>query len=327
MALTEDQIRLCYEVVLGRTADASGLAHYLRVARAKDLNTLHSIAQMLYVSDEFRSRFGSGTVVDIFGQIKEVEYEGLRLQLPENDAIYREISTTNSYEPYLSRHLFSNVRPGCVFVDIGANLGVLSLPVAKRAGESGRVLAFEASPRNANLLIKNAIINKLANVDVYPIGLSDQNGAVLSHVSLHTSNKALVDLPPAQLRAGMEIIPVVTLDSFIDRQRRIDIMKIDVEGFEYKVLVGSLETISKWRPQIYLEYSDAFQRSGSGVPGAKLLELLLDLDYAPTILHRTRSPEAVLGDKASRLAAVDGAWAKCVDEGGTHLDLYWQIGP
>ena len=113
------------------------------------------------------------------------------------------------------------------------------------------------------------------------------------------------------------------LDSFLELQTRIDVMKIDVEGFEYKVLLGSLQSLSKWRPRIYLEYSDAFQRSGSGVPGAKLLELLFDLQYRPTILHRNHQPEEINEKKAATLTSVDAAWAECVDNGGTHLDIFW----
>jgi FkbM family methyltransferase len=322
-ALNEDQIRQCYEIVLGRAADEGGLVHYLRVAKAQNLNTLHLLARELFRSDEFQSRYCAGQL-DVFTKTKEIEYQGIRFELPEDDSIFREIAATGSYEPYVSRHLFSHVQQGDVFVDVGANLGALSLPVAKLVGTNGRVLAFEASQRNANLLMKNAIVNKLTNVEVFPVGLSDRNGAVISNILLRTSNKPLIDLPSSQLQNGMEVIPVVKLDAFLDRDCKVSIIKIDVEGFEYKVMRGALETISKWQPKIYLEYSDAFQRSGSGVPGARLLELLVDLGYAPTVLHRDRAPERIEGtNKKSVVAALDNAWEQSVSGGGTHVDLYW----
>ena len=90
------------------------------------------------------------------------------------------------------------------------------------------MLAFEASQRNANLLMKNAIVNKLANVEVFPIGLSDRNGAVISHVFSHRSNKELIDSPTSQLQSGMEIIPVVKLDAFLESDRKVSLIKIDV---------------------------------------------------------------------------------------------------
>ena len=103
-ALNEDQIRLCYEVVLGRTADEDGLLHYLLVAKAQNLNTLHLLARELYRSDEFQSRFCAGQS-DVFAKTKEIEYCGLRLELPEDDAIFREIAAFGAYEPYVSQHL------------------------------------------------------------------------------------------------------------------------------------------------------------------------------------------------------------------------------
>jgi FkbM family methyltransferase len=321
-ALNERQIRHCYEVVLGRVADEGGLAHYLRVAKAQNFNTLHLLALELFKSDEFQSRFCAGQV-DIFTSTKEIEYYGLRLELPENDAVFRAITANGTYEPNVSQHLFSHICRDDVFVDVGANLGVLSLPVAKLVGINGKVLAFEASQQNANLLAKNAVVNKLSNVEVFPIGLADHNGAAISHVFLGTSNKALTDLPSSQLQSGMEVIPVVKLDSFLESDRKIDVVKIDVEGHEYKVIRGALATLSKWRPKIYLEYSDAFQRSGSGVPGSQLLELLVDLNYAPTILHRDLPPQPIGGKKDATVSTLNSAWEQSIREGGTHIDLFW----
>lgn len=322
--LSAEQINLCYETVLGRGADEGGLINCLAFAKAQNINHPHAIAKMIYNSDEFRSRFGTGRTVDIVESAKEIEYEGLILRLPEHDDIYRSIKTSGSYEPYVTRHLFSTVREGDVFMDVGANLGVLSLPVARRVGSRGKVLAFEPSQRNAHFLIKNAILNHLQNVQVFPIGLSDKNGVTLSYVALHTSNKTLIDASIADLQDGMEAIAVVKLDTFLAETQRVDVVKIDVEGFEYKVLRGAVETITRWRPKMYIEYSDAFQRSSSGVHGRDLLTLLCDMDYAPTILHRDREPEDLPQFPKTAVGIIDDAWRKCVARGGTHIDLYWR---
>ena len=78
-----------------------------------------------------------------------------------------------------------------VFVDVGANLGLFTLPVAKKLAPGGHVYAFEASDRNANLLQQNAWRNSLQNVTVYPIGLSNYNGCAYSIDSDHTSNNVV----------------------------------------------------------------------------------------------------------------------------------------
>lgn len=323
-SLTADQIRQCYEIVLGRAADEGGLHQYLTFARAQKIKDPHSIAKMFYRSDEFRNRFGSGELVDIYGKTQEVRFHGLTLRLPEDDDIARAIVTTGSYEPYLLNHLLQNVREGDTFVDVGANLGAVALPVAKRIGPKGRVLAFEPSQRNIVLLIRNSLANDLVNVEAFPIALSDRNGSVLSNVDLYTSNKSLQDEPLSKLSGGMEVVPVVRMDNFLDEAQKIDVMKIDVEGFEYRVIRGGINTIRRTKPKIYLEYSDAFQRSGSGVPGRQLLQQMIALGYGPTVLHRDREPESFLSLGQGAAEAVDKAWENCVAAGGTHLDLFWE---
>jgi len=75
-----------------------------------------------------------------------------------------------------------------------------------------------------------------------------------------------------------------------------------------------------------MEYADSFQRSGSGVPGEKLLNLLLEHGYTLTILHRAKQPELVIGTKSEIVEAVDGALQRHIsDDRGTHLDLYLEI--
>ena len=95
-----------------------------------------------------------------------------------------------------------------------------------------------------------------------------------------------------------------------------------------KFLEGAIQTIAKFRPVIYLEYSDLFQRHGSGVPGKVLLAKLIDFGYNFDILHRTRPPEHVAGSKNEVMERIDDALADHIRlEGGTHLDLHLERKP
>jgi FkbM family methyltransferase len=328
MALNEEQINLVYEIVLGRRADESGLATYLHVSKQQGLNTLHSVAQLLYDSVEFQSRFGANRC-NVFNRLREICHRGLTFTLPEEDFTFKELRYFGAYEPYVSDHLFPRLSPGDIFIDVGANAGLFSLPAAKLVAPTGKVFAFEASSRNANLLRKNALQNNIANVEVFPLGLSDKNGAVLSPVWHHSSDKVLLSENnranvESDITDTTELVPVVMLDSFIDKHTRISVMKIDIEGFEYRMVSGAIDTIAKSTPKIYMEYCPALLLKGSGVPGPKLLDLMLSLGYRPTILHRNRTPEGLEGTREQIITRIETALQHHVQEGGTHLDLYWE---
>jgi len=319
MSLTPEQINLVYEIVLGRSVDDTGLAAFLRMSTGNDL-TLHSVAQAIFPSLEFQTRFGNP---DIFNRLRDISYRDVTLTLPEDDFTYQELRNGGVYEPYVSNHLFNQLKPGDVFCDVGANLGLYSLPASKFVGPRGKVLAFEASSRNANLLMRSGRANLLNNINVFPLALSDSNGSVLSPVFLHTSNKILLS-EDNQTWRDVEVIPVVKLDNFLEDQK-IDVMKIDVDGFEYRVLRGAINTIRNCLPKIYMEYCPQLLPAGSGVSGAALLELVMNLGYRPTILHRNRAAEFVNGPAERVVNEVETALEEHVRSGGTHLDLFWNI--
>jgi hypothetical protein len=92
--------------------------------------------------------------------------------------------------------------------------------------------------------------------------------------------------------------------------RKVDVIKIDIEGHEYSAMLGAAELLSRCHPTIFTEYSSDFQRVGSGVDGTTYLRLLLDYGYRISILRDT-GPEAI------QLDDVDTEWRKAP----THIDL------
>jgi FkbM family methyltransferase len=323
LSLSEDDIRLCYRIVLGREADPSGLKHLLAFTKARNISDPHAIARMMFKSPEFFRRCGASLTQpkDIFIDTKQIKYQGVMFTLPAKDFSYLDLEKTGGYEPYLTDHLFALLRPGMTLLDVGANLGLISLPAARLVGNDGQVIAFEASGRNAALLMRNAITNQIRNIDIYPVGLSDRNGAAVSRRQPYTSNQRLFH--EQELTEGSELIPTVTLDGFLPPGTKVDVAKIDVEGLEYRVLQGAQKLLADQHPHLYLEYSDIFQRSGSGVPGDDLLRLVLRFGYKPTVLHRSSAPQSVTGSESDMITSINKIWKTVVEAGGTHLDLYF----
>lgn len=194
-----------------------------------------------------------------------------------------------TYEHLQTRYFKSLVKPGDVFFDIGSNIGYYSLTAAPLVGPSGRIYAFEPATQQFTLLKANLSRNNLTQVEAVQLALSDCNGPGVLHLD-DTFNTG-----SAALRSGdatgpnEETVTCTTLDDFVESRQidRIDVMKIDVEGFEMSVLRGGCRTLERLRPTLLIEVKDHhLQRGGSSRD--KLYAYLRALGYTS---YRIKSRE------------------------------------
>ena len=139
-------------------------------------------------------------------------------------------------------------------VDIGANRGMFTLCASHLVGKNGRVMSFEPNPASRAILEREVSHNRIENITVIPMGLSDQKGTLVLNVPKHNSGEAsfgnkfqskgqaYVEVE-AKVNRGDEVLADVT-PSFI---------KIDVEGFEVAVIKGLQETLSRHKPVVLAE--------------------------------------------------------------------------
>jgi FkbM family methyltransferase len=165
------------------------------------------------------------------------------------------------YEPGATRVVLDALGPGDTFVDIGANTGYFTVLAAVRVGPRGRVCAFEPNPEVRLQLEHQVSLNGLTDrVIVSDVALSDtdQDDALL-YVSCWPENNGVSSLtPPPEtvarggLRADRSVaVRVRTFDSWLSSAplARIDLLKIDVEGAEAKVLAGMSHAFGRVRPR------------------------------------------------------------------------------
>jgi FkbM family methyltransferase len=183
-----------------------------------------------------------------------------------------------SFEPNEFAFLDGVLKPGMVFVDVGANDGYYTLFAARRTGPSGRVLAIEPSSRERGNLQRNIARNGLANVTVLPVAL----GAVCGKADLrlaqgiHSGHNTLGSFAnDGVLAESVESVEMLTLDRVAGDfgLDRLDIIKIDVEGAEASVIAGGRQVLKRQRPLILLEISDRALRA-QGSDSQKLIALL-----------------------------------------------------
>jgi FkbM family methyltransferase len=143
--------------------------------------------------------------------------------------------------------------PGSVFVDAGANIGIYSLAASKLVGETGQVLAFEPSAQSFPVLERNIALNRLTNVRAFPSALAQDTGRAWLHRGPNSSLNSLGKDPSWE--EGGEAVVTETLDKVLNQPgiRRVDVIKMDVQGAEELVLRGACKTIASERPVIIFE--------------------------------------------------------------------------
>jgi FkbM family methyltransferase len=133
-----------------------------------------------------------------------------------------------------------------IFVDLGANIGTITLPIAKYLYNHGVVYSIEAHPKTFFELQKNIDLNKLQNIQTWNIAVGMMNGTV------KFTNKKNDDANNITEQGDIHV-PCLTLDTLFKDFERIDVLKIDVEGYEKFVLENGITTLKKTK-YIYMEY-------------------------------------------------------------------------
>jgi FkbM family methyltransferase len=148
-----------------------------------------------------------------------------------------------------NRVMLSLVSAGDTVVDVGASVGTVTLALANRVGPSGLVLAFEPQRIIHQLLSTALTLNGLLNVRVCAMALGASTGfSRIPDLNPESpGNSGAVTLGAA----SGDLVPVVPLDSFELPTCRL--VKIDVEGMDYQVLLGAESTVSRHLPHIYVE--------------------------------------------------------------------------
>lgn len=185
--------------------------------------------------------------------VAEITPGGARLKLPPD----LRFTTTSVYllrdkvEPEV-RYLETFLRPGDVFVDVGANIGLFTL---KAAAYAGRVVSCEPGVVARGQLSDNLALNGFANVTIVPKAISDALGtAVLFHNPLGDDPQAF-SLINDGTSTESEEVEITTLDHLMADLglARIDCLKVDVEGAEDRVIKGGAQTLATHHPSVIFE--------------------------------------------------------------------------
>lgn len=227
------------------------------------------------------------------------------------------------WEPHITRCLRSRLSTGDLFVDVGANIGYFSLLASSLVGDTGRVVAIEASPNIFRALNEHLALNRIRNVRTVNVAVLDQRGTV----SLFRGEQGNVGQTTTRAAAGRNFeceVKAEPLEQVLTAEEvsRARIIKIDVEGAEWAVVagMGSILTNGRENLEIIVEVSPESLATLGKRPN-DFFSLFAEYGYQPYLLETGASDSSYFSrSDGARLERIRNGIDKQVDVLFSHLD-------
>jgi FkbM family methyltransferase len=172
----------------------------------------------------------------------------------------------------------SQLREGDTVIDVGANRGMFALYASRLVGPKGKVVCFEPNPNCWRVLDHEIATNRISNIVVHRCGLADQAGELTLSVPLINSGEGTFGPLAHESDAAYTVQAEIRRGDDLLRDETPVLIKIDVEGFEPKVVAGLAQTLERCHPLVMTEViSRHLARCGS--TASELLALMEQLDY------------------------------------------------
>lgn len=219
---------------------------------------LADLRQFLLSSDEYRARDTQAET------LREVIIDGVSIFPWQGDALIGDsVSVDSPYEANVLPVFLESLSIGDHVLDVGANIGIFSLPAAKRVGSEGAVYSIEPVARNVRSLCAAIHRNGFKNVSLFPVAASD-TASVIPLLRMENSSNGIVDYN-AGGSGAVDFVPTQRLDFILASIPRLDVVKIDIEGHEPFAWKGLRSLVEKHRPRIFSEFSPIAIRNSSHV--------------------------------------------------------------
>lgn len=180
-----------------------------------------------------------------------LDSQGIFTRRNHNDNFFYLFKTGNSCDAFpMMQAMTKKVTKGNIAIDVGANIGITSLWLAKY---HKKVYAFEPEPRNCHRLIENCKINHIESIELVKKAVSSKNGILDFYILTGYGHHSLGEVTTSKI-VGKKKVKTVSLNSFCNKNKidKIDTLKIDVEGFEEEVLSGAKKLLAKKKIKVII---------------------------------------------------------------------------
>lgn len=303
---TKEDIYFCFRLLLGRNPnEEEWTGHSGRQGiLLKDIVKTYLNSQEFAKRDLLKREFPE--------RIKKVDYDGFSMYAAEDDiAVGRQVLLKN-YEPHVSQIFKKVLKHGMSVLDIGANIGYFSMLSASIVGEKGLVTSVEPNMKNVLLIELNKRSNNFHNIQIVQAAANNKNDILVlkneysngTCSSLPNSNSDLFDL---------ETVGSLRLDDIV--KSKIDLIKIDVEGSELLALLGSINIIKQYLPNVIMEFSpNRIKDENGNIAWQRLLDIFIDLKYTLSVI--------LLNGELKSCHTKEDVYEVFKSSGVDHIDLF-----
>lgn len=292
--------RTFFELAFGRVPNIGELAQLDALVPDRRIETPAQAHRVLLAFDA-QSHPTTFLVRATADNLSRLDLDGFALWIDLDDpSVSAVIRHEHGWEGHVSDALSEALRPGSTFIDVGANVGFHTFLAASIVGHGGSVTAIEPSSENCRLLQMSKAENKAEHVTILPFALDRTPGIRYLASHLGTNAGLIPDTRKHLIDGRGTPVYATTLDDVAPP--KVDVVKIDVEGAEFRVLEGGLRTVERDRPLIIMEFSCEMSERTSGVDPGQALQSVLDLGYQLFVLDR-ESHERVPFASAAKLLA------------------------
>ncbi len=194
---------------------------------------------------------------------EQLAIEGVTLVLNQNDAIVSGSLALGCYETFNLNHFVRLLRPGMVVLDVGANIGLYSAIASRAVGRDGTVVAVEPDEVNCRFIERTRNVNDAENLHVIHAAAGDRDGSTTLY--LNRENVADHRIYDADGKRHGVPVRLLTIDALVSEMGllRVDVIKVDTQGAEAKVLRGMVRTLAIPGITVILEFWPwGIQRAG-----------------------------------------------------------------
>jgi len=186
--------------------------------------------------------------------------EDIAINTSADNYIEWSILSSGSYESEIGKLISISLKQGYIAMDIGANIGIQTLRMSQCVGANGKVYAFEPLNHLQEKFRRNVQLNNAGNVTLFPFALSDSAAEANFKIDKDSWNQGTFSIGNKNSGNKDQHVIVKVADEIEDIENlpRLDLIKIDVEGFEYNVLLGLKNTLHKHKPRIIFEYDSNY---------------------------------------------------------------------
>ena len=302
---TAEDIYFCFRLILGRNPNKGEWSGHSNRAG----EPLEDIIQTYLHSQEFNNR--NLMQRKILEEIKIVEYDRFKVYAAEDDIAVGKHVLAGNYEPDVTAVFRNMLKPGMGVIDIGANIGYYSLLSASLIGNSGWVMAVEPNSENIKFIEASRRINKFDQLKIIQAAASMNEDIMVLRNEYSNGTCAVLPEGEGDLFAS-ETVGCLRVDKLVNK--KVDFIKIDVEGAELLAVQGCMDLIDQYKPTVIFEFSPPRIVDIAGkVSWKKLLNIFFDRHYDLSVI----GPEGQLTPCQTTEEAFNAFEQRGVD----HIDL------